>query len=374
MKRNIIALILLMLLLLPATTASAGGFDRIIGEGDVVGEDINVYRNDLLVEAGGQVNGKVTVFGGDVEVNGLINGDLTVFDGDATVDGTVNGNLVIFRGDLELTSEARVTGDCFVGGEVVDDSGAASCASVGTGFLENMPVLPVRPERAAPPAPPVVPELPGVPSTEVPRRAVSPLGRFFANVSEAVGLSLLLGVLALVVTAIFPRQLQQVGNTVRERPAASGAVGFLTAIAVPSLLALLLLVLAITCVGLLLYPAVFLLALVPLAALLLGWVAVGERFGSWLARTFNRTQPSLVATAALGTAILTLSLGLLALVPPFSIGGGFTVWLVGMILASVGLGAAVLTKLGSKPYPPASGMPAKVEGVLETLPKDDTER
>lgn len=374
MKRNMIALILLMLLLLPATMASAAGFDRIIGEGDVVDEDINVYRNDLLVEAGGQVNGKVTVFGGDVVVNGLINGDLTVFDGDVTVNGNINGNLVIFRGDLELISEAHVTGDCFVGGEVVDDSGAASCASVGTRFLENMPVLPVRPERPAPPAPPVVPEPPEVPYTEVPRRAVSPFGRFFGNVSEAAGLSLLMGVLALVVTAIFPRQLQQIGSTVRERPAASGAVGFLTAIAVPSLLALLLLVLAITCVGLLLYPAVFLLALVPLAALLLGWVAVGERFGSWIVRTLKRTQRSLVATAALGTAILTLALGLLAVVPPFSIGGGFLVWLIGLMLASVGLGAAVLTKLGTKPYPPASGLAGKVEGVLETLPKDETER
>ncbi|MDT8305713.1 MAG: polymer-forming cytoskeletal protein [Anaerolineae bacterium] len=362
MKRNVIVLILLLLLLVPAMTASAAGLDRIIGEGEVVDEDINVYRNDLHVMAGGQVNGKVTVFNGDVIVDGIITGDLTVFDGDVSVNGIVNGNLVIFRGDLVLTDEARVEGDCFVGGAISDESGAASCASVGTRFLENMPI------------PPGIPGRPEIPSVEVPRRAVSPIGRFFTGLSEAVGRSLLMGILALVITAVFPRHLQQVGQTVRARPAASGAVGFLTAVAVPSLLVLMLVVLAITCIGLLLFPAVFLLALVPIAALLLGWVAVGERFGSWLVRMVKLAQRSLVVTAALGTAVLTLALGLLTLVPPFSIGGGFVVWLIGLMLASVGLGAAVLTRLGTQPYPPASVLPGKVEGVLETLPRSEEEQ
>jgi cytoskeletal protein CcmA (bactofilin family) len=368
MKRRSIVLILLLLVLLPAVPASAAAYDRIIGEGDVVDEDINVFRNDLLIEAGGLVNGKVTVFNGDVRVDGSINGDLSVFDGDVVVNGFVIGNLVIFGGNLELAPDARVDGDCFVGGEITDESNAASCAQVGSRFLENMPIPPVAPAR---PASPVDPALPELPSAEVPRRAVSPVSSFVANLSEAVGRSLLMGILALVVTAVFPRQLQQVGKTVRERPAASGAVGFLTAVAVPSLLVILLVVLAITIIGFLLYPAVFLLALVPLAALMLGWIAVGERFGNWLMNAFKQTSRSLVTTAALGTSILTLGLGLLTLVPPFSIGGGFGIWLAGMILASVGLGAAVLTKLGTQPYPPGSGAQGKVGEVLETLPKSD---
>jgi hypothetical protein len=61
----------------------------------------------------------------------------------------------------------------------------------------------------------------------------------------------------------------------------------------------------------------------------------------------------------------------LTVIPPFSVGGGFGVWLVGLILAAVGLGAAVLTKLGTQPYPPGSLAPGKVEAVLETLPDGD---
>jgi hypothetical protein len=375
MKRKINVLILLLLLLAVATTASAAGYGRIINV--VVDEDVNVYRNDLLIEEEGRVNGNVTVFSGKVEVIGVIDGNLSVFGGDANVSGTVTGNLVIFGGNLDLAPDARVDGDCFVGGAVRDDSGGASCAEVASGVLQNRPWSPRPPAPVvpAPPAPPAVPVPPveqmEVPSIEVPRRMTSPLARFFSGVSEAVGRSLLMGILALVVTAVFPRQLQQVGQTVRERPAASGAVGFLTAIAAPSLVALLLVVLAITCIGLLLYPAVFLLALVPLAALLLGWVAVGERFGSWLLRALNRNDASLVTTAALGTALLTLGLGLLTLIPPFSFGGGFGVWIAGLILAAVGLGAAVLTKLGTQTYPPGSPPRGKVESALETLPKGD---
>lgn len=375
MKRKINVLILFLLLLAFATTASAAGYGRIID--GVVDEDVNVYRNDLLIEEEGRINGNVTVFSGKVDVAGVIDGNLSIFGGDAAVSGTITGNLVIFGGNLDLAPEARVEGDCFVGGAVKDESGSASCAEVASGVLQNRLLSPRPPEPVAP-APPAVPAIPvppagqvEAPSVEVPRRITSPLDRFFSGVSEAVGRGLLLGILALVITAVFPRQLQQVGQTVRERPAASGAVGFLTAIAVPSLVALLLVVLAITCIGLLLYPAVFLLALVPLAAILLGWVAVGERFGSWLLRALNRNDASLVTTAALGTALLTLSLGLLTLIPPFSFGGGFGVWIIGLILAAVGLGAAVLTKLGTQPYPPGSLPHGKVESVLETLPKGD---
>lgn len=383
MKRNLVVLILLALLFLPAA-ASAVGYDRIIGAGEVVNEDINVFDNDLLIEEDAVVNGKVTVFDGHVDVYGTINGGLTVFDGDVTVDGAVIGDLVIFAGDIRLTSNATVDGSCFsLGGNVVDENRSTACTAYGSRLREVVPapfatpVMPEMPEMPAMPEMPEMPEMPvmpAVPSFETPRVVVSPESRarqFAGDVSEAVGRSLLLGIFALVVAAIFPRHLEQVGQAVRERPAASGAVGFLTAIAVPSLVFLLALVLLITCVGILLYPALGLLTLVPVAALLMGWVAVGERFGSALLRSFKRTGRSLITTAALGTALLTLGLGLLALVPPFSFGGGFGVWLVGVILAFVGLGAAVLTRFGTRPYPPGSAPRGKVETVLETLPEGD---
>ena len=142
----------------------------------------------------------------------------------------------------------------------------------------------------------------------------------------------------------------------------------LTAVAGPSLIVLLLVVLAITCVGLLLYPAVFVLALALLAAALLGWIAVGDILGRMLLRSLRVANRNLPVTAALGTALLTLVLGGLGLLP--------FIWgesLVVLLLVCVGLGAAALTQFGTKPYPPGTA-PAenqeKVEAAMKTLPPE----
>jgi len=73
-------------------------------------------------------------------------------------------------------------------------------------------------------------------------------------------------------------------------------------------------------------------------------------------------------TAALGTAVLTFAVGLLGALP-FIVGEG----LITIILGSIGLGAASLTRLGTRPYPlvPVVENADKVRAVLETLPVDE---
>lgn len=366
MKRSRLLLaLLLLILLLPSGLAMAEGrYDRIIREGETVEGSVTVIDDDLRVEAGGTVDGDVTVFGGDAHVAGTITGDAAVFDGDVILSGTIEGDLVLFGGDLQIEEGAQVDGSCFtMGGDVVDSSATVSCASFGSRFgsssvLEAMPPLPA------------VPESPSPPEFEVRGPSFfSRVGHFFLDVSQVVGRSILLGILALIVTAVFPRQLQQVSDAIRRKPAASGAVGVLTAVAGPSLIVLLLVVLAITCVGLLLYPAVFLLALALFAAALLGWIAVGDVLGRMLLRSLSVKSASLPLTAALGTTVLTLLFGGLGLLP--------FVWgesLVIILLVSVGLGAAALTQFGTKPYPPTRALPEnpdKVSAAIKTVPPEE---
>lgn len=369
MKRINILLIAFLVLLLPAGMALAAPFDRIIGAGETVNEDVTVMGSDLIVEKGAVVNGDVTVFDGDLDVAGRIEGDISIFDGRLDLSGEIDGDLVLFGGQLDIGEEAVITGDCVsFGGEVDDQSGQVSCASPGSDILGN--IAPIRPPR--------LPEQPEFPRIEGrgPSMASS-VGQIFLRASEVVGRSLLLGLLALVVAAIFPRQLSQVSATVRQRPAASGAVGLLTAVAAPSLIVLLLILLAITCVGILLYPAVFLLGLAVIVAAILGWIALGERLGRWLVGSLNLKSRSLTVTAGLGTALLTLLLGVLSLVPPFMFGEGFGASLLAGVLACVGLGATALTRFGTRPYPPGSAPPLdeeKVDSVLATMPeKGDVE-
>ena len=59
MKRTSILLIILLILLLPAGMAMAAPFDRIVGAGETVDEDITVMGNDLVVEEGGTVTEKM---------------------------------------------------------------------------------------------------------------------------------------------------------------------------------------------------------------------------------------------------------------------------------------------------------------------------
>lgn len=369
MKRIGLFLALLLILVLPSGYAlAASPYDRIIRTGETVNESITLVDDDLIIEEGGTVDGDVTIFGGSADVSGTITGDVAIFDGRMVLAGAVEGDLVVFGGDLHVEEGSSVAGDCFaIGGEVVDDSDDVSCSNLGRGFASAAVLDSIRP--FAPPRPPTPPELPTLPEFEVRETsAISSLGRFLLDVGEVVGRSLLLGILALVVTAVFPRQLEQVSDTIRRKPAASGAVGLLTAVAGPSLIVLLLVVLAITCVGLLLYPAVFVLALALLAAALLGWIAVGDIVGRMLLRSFRVADRNLPVTAALGTALLTLVLGGLGLLP--------FIWgesLVVLLVVCVGLGAAALTQFGTKPYPPGTA-PAenqeKVEAAMKTLPPE----
>ncbi|HSM57552.1 MAG TPA: polymer-forming cytoskeletal protein [Candidatus Sulfomarinibacteraceae bacterium] len=373
MKRIAIVLTLLIVLLAPSSMALAAPHDRIIRDGDRVTENITVIDDVLIVEEGGVVDGDVTVFDGTVEIAGEVTGDVTVFGGDVIVSGAIDGDLVLFAGNLDLRPGATVGGSCFsFGASVNDESDAVSCPTFGEHFIPGdvlgaiVPPERLTPDRPTPPEPPVAPEVPTPRPPEVRGPSLTArLGYFFLDVGEVVGRSLLLGILALIVATVFPSQLQRVSYAIRRKPAASGAVGILTAIGGPSLIVLLLVVLAITCVGLLLYPAVFLLALAMLGAALFGWVALGDVLGRMLFRSLHgNSQPLAVA---LGTALLTLVFGGLGLLP-FIWGEGLAIGL----LVCVGLGAAALTQFGTKPYPPGSPPENsdKVEATLKTMPSE----
>jgi hypothetical protein len=193
------------------------------------------------------------------------------------------------------------------------------------------------------------------------------MGGFFGALTSAF----FAGLLGLVVGAVAPDHVRQISRTAREKPVTGGAAGVLTAIAVPSLIVLLIplsIVLTLVCIGLLGFPIMLLLALGLVAGMLLGWVVVGAVFGE---RFLNRgKRRSMAWTAALGTGVMTLLVGLLSI--PFGFLGG----LASFIIGSIGLGAVALTQFGTKPYPrrPVAGTPEdpnKVQVVLDTLPPEE---
>ena len=321
---------------------------------------------DQTVETGESVNNDVILLEGDLEIQteGTVNGDVVLFKGNANISGTINGDLVLFNGDLDAAETAVINGECVVlNGDINDNTAGLGCTNVG-GLPDFLPLA-----GLAGLANQVNPQFEDGPHR--PDRVPAPdsgIGSFIGVIAR----SLLFGILAFAVVSLAPNHLSQVESALKRKPVASGTVGFLTAVAVPTLAVLLSVisaVLLLICIGIVGFAVVFALLAGLGVATLFGWIAVGDLLGQWLAQRTNRQKMSPALVAALGTFTLTFGLGLFGLIP-FMIGEG----LVGMIITFVGLGAVTLTKFGTQPYPLVRIVGEnqdKVTAVLNTLPDSD---
>lgn len=349
MKRRTLFLLLLipLAILIPSGAVLAGApFDTVVQAGETHDDDIVILDGDLNVQAGATVNGDITVFSGDVTIAGTVNGDVVLFDGDLDAETTavINGECVIMSGDL---TDATPNG--------------LICTNFDT--LESLPNT--------------IPPIDGISGIEFSDYEPSGTARFLGRVGGAIFQSILLGLIAFAVATLFPNQFNRVENSVRHKPVASGTVGFLTSFAVPVLLLIaspLLAVLALVCgLGILLTLAV---VLGMAGAIAFGWFVVGNIVGVRIADRFNMQNRTLPVTTAVGTAALTLGLGLLGAVPFF-----FGIELIGFVIACIGLGSVVLTKFGTRAYPPLVSdsiqildqpeNDEKIANAIKTLPDDD---
>ncbi len=335
--RRLIGLGLLLLCLamaaaLPAGLAQAAPLaDRIIQPGERVVEGVTVVGDDLQIEAGSIVEGAVTVIDGDVEVAGQINGDLVVIGGDVIVAET-----------------GQIGGTCFILGGTERPAASETVCTVAQSAAQLRNLVPNWNIIAA-----AWPEA----------TSISPNAW---QVGQALFNGLGLGLLALFIGSLVPRQLTQVSAAARHKPGLSGMLGFLTGLAVPSLLFLLTLVstllIFVFCLGLLGFPFILALGALLVAGVLLGWVSVGYWLGDWLSQALHLTPRSPALTAALGTVTLTLVVNLLPLLPL----GDVAAMLANVALLAIGLGAVVLTRFGTRAYPLYFPRPGKVEQIIET--------
>lgn len=385
MKRRVLIPIVLALALIVALTPAimaAPLEDTIIEANEVVNNDVVVLDGNLEIHAGAVVNGDVAVFNGDALVDGQVNGNLTLFNGDLTAgpDGAIVGECVLLNGNATIGSTRNdVTTHC----TVVQNLNVAPLAELAP-FLRDFQNAPGLEFPDAPPAVPTMPAMPEMPDTPVmpvmPDTHTHVRGRTFGDTAASffgiLASSLLFGFLGLLTAAIMPEQLRRIVTTARDKSLVSGMAGALTAVAVPSLIVLLIpvsIVLTFVCIGLLGFPIMFLLGLALVVGGFLGWIAVG----TWLGlRLFGRGKSGghLKRSAALGTALLTFIVELLGLMT-FGIAGG----LLAVVVSCIGLGAVALTQFGLKSYPrrPRAGTPGdgpdagKLDTVLGTLPPEE---
>jgi hypothetical protein len=269
---------------------------------------ISFFGGDYTIPADEVRDGNVTVYGGDGDIEGTVSHDLVVFGGDVTVNGSVGHDVVIFGGEVHLGARADVGHDVTVlGGSLDRDPGAQVGHNVTEGGF-NVGAL----TRALPPLPPLA-------------RLDTPL---------RLGLSAAIVLLALLLQLLFPRQIALARDALDERPFASLGLGCLTAVAGVLLAALL----ALTVI-LVLATAALTLALV--AGCLLGLAALIALVGERLLGSLHVHVPA-IPTVLIGGVLVA------ALVNVPVVGVVF-----GVLIASMALGAAVLTRFGTRPHPPA---------------------
>ncbi len=317
---SLLFLLLIVILALPAPAYAGNlpdgkvvmGGSYTLSSGETLDGDLVIMGGTVTIEENATVNGDVALFGGSLAIAGDINGDVSAFGGTVTLQATarIDGDLVNAGSTLNRDPQAVITGQVVTGGSAPSfqfdlpfssplDGRISLHRNSFSGFLAHL--------------------LFGV------------LWLFFRV--------FMLSALAALVLMFLETPTQRIARAIIAQPALSGGLGFLTLIAVPIVLVifgLTIILLPVTVVGFLL--------LILLA--LYGWIALGYETGQRLAAALKQEWAAPVA-AVVGTFLISLIFGGVAKAIP-CVG-----WMIPWVGAGFGLGAVILTQLGTQAYPPA---------------------
>jgi cytoskeletal protein CcmA (bactofilin family) len=320
-----------------------------------------VFGDNLELKAEEKINGDVLVLGGNVTIpkGSEINGDMVVLGGNVHIDGTVTGDIGLIGGNITLSKTAVVKGDIgLLGGKADVAEGATVEGQVQSfnrfvfGEGEGFTIPPIPPASPVPPIPPVPPvsPLPTISPDHISSGLLGGASRvlgFFKSLIEDLAILVALAVIAWLVSAFMPEQMKVVGDTLTQSAPLSFSLGLLTSVIAVVIGG----VLAITiCLAFIPLLGFILLAI----ATLFGWIVAGQIIGERLLIASGRPYPNLVSSTVLGVTALTIvaTMPLIGEAPCIGFIFGLVGTLLGLIVALAGLGAVILTRFGTQPYPP----------------------
>ncbi len=276
-----------------------------------VERDVVSFGGNIVLEEGTQVGGDLVVFGGNAVLSGQVGHRVTMMGGTLTLEpgSLVQENVQVYGGHVDKKEGAVVKG------ELLRTGGAGESFHFG----------------------PVTPGFgPVVSGTGVLGMVTAALIGLMRGVVAALALAAL-GALTVV---FLPAHTKQVGQVASSAALPSIGVGCLTVIGVMVLTPLLVIII----IGI---PVALLLLLAFVVAGLFGWIALGRLVGERILEAIKVRE--VVPVVAVVVGIL-----LLALLGAAPVLGG----LVSLVLGVLGLGAVVLTRFGTQPYPPIASAPA----------------
>lgn len=310
-----------------------------LANGQQLSGDLGVVGGVATIDAGALVTGDVMVAGGTLNLAGQINGDVAVFGGSVSLtdSAVIQGDLVTYGGSIQRSEGATVLGDVSQGG--ASEFTLPSDVTAPDGFDQEYGTM--QPDR---------PTTPG-----------GWLLHILWRIVRAGVMTLALAALAALTALLWPRGLERLTKTTQQQPLIVFAVGLLSWIVGIGLV-------VVFAVTLCLLPLALLLILVLLVAALVSWVVAGFLIGRKLLALLKVHNPSIVLEAALGTLVVMGAYFLIGIIP-------CTDFIFGTIVGSIGLGAIVLTRFGTRPYPYVPATTMVQVNDLETFPTiSDTPR
>lgn len=313
--RNLPLIVVTLLFALPslAFTSGPGGGKLVLG-------------GTYTLARGETLNGDLVVIGGvaTLEPESLVTGNVLLIGGTLSSEGEVVGDLVEIGGLTDLGASAVVRGDVTTLGGILNQAQGAHIYGQVLGGASTQGPLQV-------PLPSF--QIPSPSRPDLWQLGLAPLFK-----ALSIGLeSLALAAVAVLVMLFWAEPTQRVAHATIDQALVAGGVGLLTLLVVPALLVLLALTLCLIPFSLIGFLVLF-------AALVFGWIAVGQEVGRRLAGALHwAVHPA--AQAGIGTLLLTLVAGLVDLIPCVG-------WVVPAAIWLLGLGGVVMTRFGSRTYAP----------------------
>ncbi len=288
----------------------------------------SICTGNNLTVVSGQTIGNLLALGCNVEIQSgaTVNGSIADFGGNVQIAGTVNGSIATFGGNVILAETAIVNGQvAAMGGHYISAPGAVVRGNSSGGGVPS-PIAPVQ---------------------------INPAARMFNFGFDLVGgivTALAFAALGALVVIFAPNATRCVSDAVQNKPLNSAGIGCLTLIVLPILAILLI----ITLIGI---PIAFLLGLLAWAAWIFGGIAIGLLAGEKILSAFKMTNVLPVLAVMLGIVLLML----IGQIPVLG-------WFVSCVVGLFGLGAVVMTRFGTRAYPPAPSMALVPVAAAPTAP------
>jgi Polymer-forming cytoskeletal len=308
-----------------ADTVDLSGDSHVTGNAALVGR--------TKVTLAGQVSGDLAALGDDIrlEKNGHISGNASLMGSRVVLDGQVDGDLTVVSDTLTINSGAQVNGNITACVSHLGDERSGAALIIPCSDAESAKFAGLKSLRDG----------------QIPLGGINAAGGFPAGeLPISLSLSLALTGLAALAVTVFPRPFSYLVEAMQAMPRRMAGMGCLTSLLALGGNVVLLVILAdVPVLGLLLLPVGALLGLLLLGMVITGWIALALVIGTWLAkRVSSRGIPPLIAVA-FGSVLLFLLWHMLALLPF----GGLVSFVLMVVFGSVGLGAALTTRLGTRP-------------------------